>query len=441
MKKNFKAGSKVNLLTKDSRDFSGIILPDSDSKKVVLKLSSGYNIGLLKSNIASVKVVSQQKKESSSISRLSLSQKTSKNLPTISIIHTGGTINSKVDYETGAVIARFTPEELLAMFPEIKNLCNIRSYLLANMFSEDMRFSHYNEMAKAIKKEAANGSDGVIITHGTDTLAYSSTALSFILEDLNIPVLFVGAQRSSDRGSSDAFLNLFCAVQFITKSNFCDIGICMHEHSDDRSCLIFPATKTRKLHTSRRDAFRAVNSRPIARVFSDGRCENISKFPTRENRKNLAIKIKSIKENLKIGILKVHPNLYAKEIQSYSSFDGLIIEGTGLGHVSINKIDSKTTENKNVHSALKSLAKKIPVFMASQCIHGSINMNVYSTGRRLKDIGILGDYNDMLAETAFIKMAWLLSNYPKKEVGKLMMENMHGEINLRSINEEIPHDL
>ncbi len=438
MIENSKIGDKVKLLTKDAREFLGTILPDSDTKKIVLKLASGYNIGLLRSNIKSIKVIGQQQKKAEVKKEI---QKPSKILPAISIIHTGGTISSSVDYETGAVVAKFTPEELISMFPELKGICNINSFLISNMFSEDMRFSHYNILANAIKKEAEKGVAGVIITHGTDTITYTSAALAFILEGLNIPVLLVGAQRSSDRGSSDAFVNLLCAVHYITKSNFCDVGICMHEDSSDKSCLILSATKTKKFHTSRRDAFRAVNSRPLARVSIDGSYENFSAFATREERKNSKIKILPIKEKVKVGILKSHPNLSAMEVKNFSKFDGLILEGTGMGHLPINKIDNQTAENIKVYSEIKSLAKKIPVFMTSQCINGSVNMNVYSTGRKLKEAGVSGDYNDMLAETAFIKMAWLLSNYPKKEVGKLMMKNMHGEISSRSHKDTFPHDL
>ncbi|MDP3917256.1 MAG: Glu-tRNA(Gln) amidotransferase subunit GatD [Nanoarchaeota archaeon] len=425
-------GNNVRLSTRDSREFEGTILPDTNNEKIVIKLQSGYNIGIKKTKIESIKQLPKQMKKAIKKEKI----KYNKNLPTVSIIHTGGTIASEVDYDSGAVIARFTPEELMGMFPELKKIANINSFLLSNMWSEDMRFSHYNLMAKAVKKEADKGADGVIITHGTDTMAYTAAALSFALEGLNIPVLIVGAQRSSDRGSSDAFMNLLCAVNYIAKSNFCDVGICLHETSDDKSCLILPATKTKKTHTSRRDAFRPFNAEPIARVYPDGRYENISKHATRQDKKDSKIKVKPFRENIKVAILKAHPNLYATELDNYSKFDGLIIEGTGLGHIAINEIDKHTGENKKIYNSVKSLAKKMPVFMTSQCNNGRINMNVYSTGRKIKESGVIGDHNDMLTETAFIKMAWLLSNYPKPMVHKLMMENLRGEISPRSLEKE-----
>jgi len=267
------------------------------------------------------------------------------------------------------------------------------------MFSEDMRFSHYNKLITAIQKEIKKGTDGIIITHGTDTLAYTSAALAFALEGLNTPILLVGAQRSSDRGSSDAFLNLLGACQYIANSNFSEVGICMHESSDDKSCLILSPTKTKKFHSSRRDAFQSVNGEPIARVFSDGKYENISKIHKTESK----LIIRPFKENIKVGILKAHPNMFAKEITNYSAFNGLIIEGTGLGHLPVNETDKETKENSKILKAIKSLSKSIPVFMTTQTTFGRVNLNVYSSGRKLKELEINGDYNDMYQKLLSLK--------------------------------------
>ncbi len=431
LKNNFKIGTIIQIKTKDSRTIEGLVLPDTTNKKVVIKTDSGYNLGILISNISSSKTISKLKKQK--ITKKS-TQKQNKSLPSISILHTGGTIASEVDYDTGAVIAKFTPEELLAKFPELKKICNINSTLINNMFSEDIRFAHYNKLATAIQKEIKKGAQGIIITHGTDTLAYTSAAISFMLDDLKVPILLVGAQRSSDRGSSDAFMNLLCACKYIVNSNFCDVGICMHEHSDDNSCLILPATKTKKFHSSRRDAFKAINSEPLARIHLDGKYENLSE-QQKQNKKS-KLTIKPFKENLKVGILKAHPNMFAKEIENYSSgFNGLIIEGTGLGHLPVNETDKDTKENLKIFKAIKKLSKSIPVFMTTQATFGRVNMNVYSSGRKLKEI-VSGDYNDILTETAFIKMSWLLSNYPKSKVSELMNQNLRGEITKRSSKKE-----
>ena len=425
---NPKPGDYVEIAT-DTETVAGILLetPELEKDVVIVKLDDGYNAGLDRRKVKKISLLRQPKTETRAKTE---KQPGRKNLPKISILHTGGTIASKVDYRTGGVASRFKPEELLAMFPELREIANFESRLIGNMFSEDIRFAHYNVMAREIEKEIKSNADGIIITHGTDTMHYTAAALSFMLENLPIPVILVGAQRSSDRGSSDSALNLLSAAHFIANSGFAGVGICMHENLSDKSCLILPGTKTRKMHTSRRDAFRPVNAAPIARVnFAE---KNVSLIAKNIEKPKGNLKVRLMKEELKIGILKAHPNLFAEEIKSYSGFDGLIIEGTGLGQLSVTHLDKHTAENGRIFAALKLLAKKIPVVMASQAIHGRVQMNVYSTARNLQSAGITGHLNDLTPETAFIKLAWLLSNYRKEEAGKMMTQNLRGEISDRT---------
>ena len=418
-------GDKVKIIT-NSEELEGIFIPSLSEKTIVLKLKSGYNIGLEKKKIKQIKLISKFKKIEIKPQKITHN----KSLKTISILHTGGTIASEVDYETGGVIARFTPEEIITMFPELQKIANLKSRLVRNMWSEDMNFNHYNLIAKEIEKEIKEGVDGIIITHGTDTLALTSAALTFVLENLNIPVILVGSQRSSDRGGSDARLNLISASNFITKTDFQGVAICMHESTNDDNCLILPPLKTRKMHSSSRDAFKVINDVPIARITSEGHITFLKQHPKKENK---LLKLKLFNPKLKIGILKAHPNMIAKEVFNYNGFDALILEGVGLaGNFPINKIDEFTKENKKIYNEIKKLAKKIPVIATSQTIYGRINMNVYSTGRLLQEAGVLGNYLDMLTETAFIKISWLLSNYPKNKVKELVHENLHGEISKRT---------
>ncbi|MFH1839802.1 MAG: Glu-tRNA(Gln) amidotransferase subunit GatD [Nanoarchaeota archaeon] len=420
VKFNFNPGDKIEITTK-KETLSGLFMPSKENT-FILKLDNGYNLGIDKKNIKKAKLLSKYKEKKSKSPKVIQNSK----LPKITILHTGGTIASKVDYETGGVIARFSPEELLEMFPELKKIVNLKSRLISNMWSEDLNFQHYNLLAKEVEKEVKAGADGVIITHGTDTLHYTSSALAFILENLTIPVILVGSQRSSDRGSSDAALNLICACNFIANSKFQDVAICMHSSMEDESCYILPATKSRKLHSSRRDAFKAINTDPIALVDKQGKIEYSQKVKQKKGKLNLRL----FKE-VKVGILKAHPNMLSKEVSFYKNYDGLVLEGTGLGHLPINKTDSSTIENEKVFAELKKLAKKIPVVMTSQCIFGRINMNVYTTGRKLQEIGVLGNGLDMTTETAFIKLAWLLSNFKKQDVFELISENISNEINER----------
>lgn len=434
---NPKPGDFVEVVTSEET-VKGTLLqsPELEKGVVIIKLVSGYNIGISKDKIKKISLVQQpqqkEREEKETPAAAATTKKTPSKLPKISILHTGGTIASKVDYRTGGVIARFTPQEILEMFPELKEIAEIDSRLIRNMWSEDMRFAHYNLMAKEVVKEAAKGADGVIITHGTDTLHYSSAALAFASEGIGIPVILVGAQRSSDRGSTDAATNLISAAYFIANSDFAGVAICMHENMSDTSSLVLPATKTRKMHTSRRDAFRPINTAAIARVDYENR--NISFFTKDHQKKDKGrkLRLKLFNEKLKVGILKTHPNMYAEELEAYKGFDGLVIEGFALGQAPINQVDEFTAEHKKILAAIAALCKKMPVMMASQSIYGRLQMNVYSTARDLQAVGVIGNLSDMTPETTFIKLAWLLSNYKKAEVKELITRNLRGEITERT---------
>src|SRR3989338_3780208 len=224
-----KVGIFVEVVTQ-KKTYLGTVMPSRKKQMIILKLKNGYNVGIETRKITAIRKKKTQFKPKE---KKLPAPKPEKGLPTLSILHTGGTIASAVDYETGGVTPRFTPEEILELFPELRSLANVRSRLIRNMFSEDMRFQHYNLLAKEVEREIKQGADGIIISHGTDTMHYTSAALAFALEKLPIPVLLVGAQRSSDRGSSDAAMNLICAAEFITKTDFAGVGICMHEHPSD----------------------------------------------------------------------------------------------------------------------------------------------------------------------------------------------------------------
>ncbi len=405
-------GSIVEIKHKNNAIYRGVYLNKREGI-IELKLRNGYNIGIDEKNIVSIKIL---KKIKTSINKSSCKKRGKRTeRPLIYVIHTGGTIASKVDYNTGAVHPLFSPEELISMFPEIEQYADIKTKMLFNIFSEDLNFKNYNDIAEEIYKIATQGkAKGIIIPHGTDTMHYTASALSFILENLNIPVILVGAQRSSDRGSSDAYENLMNAVYFIIKSDFKGVAISMHLNSDDDVGVILPAHNSRKMHTSRRDAFKPINRDAIAFV-KNNKIELLE--PCKEVKGKILLKF--IKPELKIGVIKSRPNLPENEISFYNTYDGVVIEGTGLGHINLS--------NNKLKKELKALASKIPVVMASQCIYGRINMNVYSRGRELKGIGVIGNMHSMTPETAYIKLAWLLSNYPDK-VKELFTKNFRGEI-------------
>jgi glutamyl-tRNA(Gln) amidotransferase subunit D len=422
LKKNKLKESDFVQLQAGESTLEGYIIPSREENILMLKLKNGYNAGIEISKIKSIKKIG----ESKSVAKAATVTIT-KNpaLPTISILHTGGTIASRVNYQTGGVYASFKVEDFITMFPEITKIANIESVFVSNMMSEDMLSSDYQKMAKAIAQEIKKGSKGIIIGHGTDTLAHTAAALSFMLENCPIPILIVGAQRSTDRGSTDAAENLICAAEFIARTDFAGVAVCMHETSDDKNCVVLPGTKTRKMHTSRRDAFKAINDNAIARI----------NFETREitylkSNYQKAIGKFLLREKLekKVALLKTHVDMIPQQFLLFKSHKGLIIEATGLGHAPTN-----TKENEKNFAAIKQLLKKgVIVCMASQCLYGRVHPTVYTNLRRLSEAGVVF-CEDMLAETAMMKLKWLLANYKnKEEIKKLMQTNLRGEINDRT---------
>ena len=417
-------GDRVRIFY-DKKEIEGILMPSESENSVFVKLDSGYNIGIEKGKVKEIKVVEAKKEKKEA--KMELKEK--KGLKKIVVLHTGGTIASKVDYGTGGVIAKFSAEDLTDMFPELAEIANIETELVANMMSEDMHFSHHQKIAHAIKKHAEKGVDGIIIGHGTDTLTFTSASLAFMFEKIDIPVLLVGSQRSSDRGSSDAGMNLICAAKFIVNSDFKGIAICMHHHSADDVCEILPPTKTRKMHTSRRDAFKAINDDPIALVdYKTGKAQ----FLKEHEKKAKGIVLKE-KMSADVGLLKTHPGIKTELFRFYADhYKAFVIEGTGLGHAPTNLGE----DNLKNHAILKEfISRGGIVAITSQCIYGRVHPTVYTNLRRLSNIGCIF-CEDMLPETAFIKLAWLLGNYPPEEAKKLMTENLRGEITERTEYEE-----
>ncbi len=408
--------------TYKGRRLAGLVLQLKDGDASV-KLDTGYNLVVPERDIEDPEPAHSKRKAHAPEAQAHVPKDPS--LKTVTILHTGGTIASKVDYGTGGVIARFTPEDIVAQFPDLKEVVNVESRLVRNMFSGDIRFAHYNILAREIEKEIAAGAQGVIITHGTDTMHYTSAALAFMLEHLPVPVVLVGAQRSSDRGSSDAGMNLLCAASFIAKTAFAGVAICMHEGSDDSTCVVLDGLHARKLHSSRRDAFRPVNALPLARV--DARTREVTPLrPALAQADGSALKVTHIEEGLRIGMLYARPNVFADEIARYRDYDGLVIVGTGLGHLSVDAIDDVTQENDRIYAEIGRLAQEIPVVMTTQCINGQVKMDVYQYGRKLQQAGVVGNHCAMHPETAYIKLAWLLSNH-KAKVRELFCEDLRGE--------------
>jgi glutamyl-tRNA(Gln) amidotransferase subunit D len=263
---------------------------------------------------------------------------------------------------------------------------------------------------------------GIIVSHGTDTMHYTASALSFALQNLPIPVVIVGAQRSSDRPSSDAALNLISATIFATKSEFSGVFVAMHASSSDETIACHVGTRVRKNHTSRRDAFESIDITPVAMIKGDKIEIQTEQSEIKLQKRNGDSSSFLVKPdfNSKVILLKYHPGFdpYLITYAVMSGYKAIIVEGTGLGHISRECFPQ-------IQNAVKS---GVMIFMTSQCIWGRTKMTVYDTGRDLLDMGVI-PLSNMTSETATVKAMWVLANYKDIESAKKMMqENIANEI-------------
>ena len=412
-----KIGDFIKIVTKTT-EYSGNILPRyeySNEEFIVIKMSNGYNIGIDSNSITSVKKI-EGGEEPKFIPPSKPDVK--ETLPKISILGTGGTIASRIDYKTGAVNPAFSAEELYSIIPELSAYANINTELISNIASEQMNPENWKNMAEKIIEKISDGNQGIVIGHGTDTMAYTSAALSFALVNCPIPVIITGAQRSTDRPSSDASLNMISSVIVASENRLNGIYLAMHSSIEDNEVSIHGGTRVRKNHTSRRDAFQSIGVEPIA-IVNQGNVTINNEF--NDNRDKFTPKI-NFDEN--VSLLKFHPGFNPKIIDTIidSGTKGIILEGTGLGHV-----------NSKCNNAIKkAINKGMFVGMTSQCLNGRIKMTVYSAGRDLLKLGVV-PLEDMLPESALVKLMWAYGNYKDEEIQDIMTTNIAGEFTERSI--------
>lgn len=413
-------------IQKEEKVFEGILIPRSESrddKHIVIKLKNGYNLGIKTTSDTIIKKIGKGTTPSFAVPPI---PDQNPSLPKIIILSTGGTIASRVDYRTGAVRSALSASDLYGVVPELSDIARIETEIVFSLYSENITQNHWTELAKTIEKHIVQGVQGVIIAHGTDTMAYTAAALSFALQNLPVPVILVGAQRSSDRPSSDAALNLIGAVYAASNGPFAEVAIAMHENLSDDSIIINRGTKVRKCHTSRRDTFKPVNTSPIAKVQNNKTIMLTSDFIKRNKQKKLKIRPKFSED---VALVKFYPGFDSKIIDWYvkKGTKGIILEGTGLGHVS-----------KYCFKSIKKAIKKgVIVGLASQCIWGRVNMNVYDTGRDLLKMGVI-PLEDMFPETALVKLMWVLGQTNQVDKAKeLLKSNIAGEFSLRTLPKEI----
>ncbi|MCK9152093.1 Glu-tRNA(Gln) amidotransferase subunit GatD [Methanobacterium alcaliphilum] len=415
---NVSIGDTLKIVKPDI-SYEGMLLDrseDADDQHLVLKLESGYNIGI---NISEATVEIIKKSDKPKIELPSLNIKKDDVKPNVSIISTGGTVASIIDYKTGAVHPAFDAEDLIRANPELLEYANITGKSILNILSENMKPEYWVKAANSIADEISDGSYGVVVAHGTDTMHYTAAALSFILET-PVPIIITGAQRSSDRPSSDAFLNLINSVS-AAKSDIAEVMVCMHGTSNDSTCYLHRGTKVRKMHTSRRETFRSINTTPLAEIENGALKIDSTKSFKKRNEVEL-----TIKDNIepKVAYIKSFPGIQSEIIDYHldKGYKGILLEGTGLGHCPENMVSSLE----------RATDSNVPVVMTSQCLYGKVNMNVYSTGRKIMSAGAISG-EDMLPETAYVKLIWALGQSDKlDEVKKIMITNIAGEMEEKS---------
>ena len=395
--------------------YSGIIMPryeHSDDRHLVLKLKSGYNIGLEIEKIKKIEKISSTEKSNEKTESI----KKNLALPKILLLSTGGTIASKVDYRTGAVTPVLTAEELNSSVPELDKLANIDTEVLFSEYSENIMPEHWLKIAKKLREYSTADYSGIIIAHGTDTMHYTSSFLSFALAGFPIPIALVGSQRSSDRASSDAALNLIGAINFLLGCKTNGVYIVMHQDENDETVACHVGTRVRKNHTSKRGAFKTIGDDPAFIIVNEQIQRNMKQefFKVKEFQPRINI-------NTKVALVKYHPgydpSLLEKIIEM--NYNGIIFEGTGLGHI-----------GKTMYGTVKKANEKgIFLGMTSQCIDGRVRMTVYESGRDLLNLGIVSLEN-MIPEVALVKAMWALGNSKTLEdVKKIILQNIASEIN------------
>ncbi|RUT77755.1 Glu-tRNA(Gln) amidotransferase subunit GatD [Ancylomarina longa] len=418
-KYNVRVWGKANIKTTRGT-FNGTILPRSendDDQHIVLKIETGYNIGINVGTISDMKETGYKK------ANYKVPEKEfpyTEGQPQVKLFGTGGTIASRLDYRTGAVIPAFSPGELYGSVPELADICNLSTEKVFAVFSENMGPKQYIALAIAIGKEIENGIDGIIIAHGTDTLHHTAAALTYMVQNPPVPIVLVGSQRSSDRPSSDAALNLMHSAVAAGHGDIAEVMVCMFGPTSDEYGFLHRGTRVRKMHSSYRSTFRTLGDTPIATVTQKG-VKPIKKVYN-HRRKDRNVKILPYFEE-KVSILYYYPNMQPDIIDALVAcgYKGIIIAGTGLGHV-----------NKPVYPALKkAIEKGVHIFMTVQTLWGYVNMFVYDTGRDLMALGVV-PLDNMLPEAAYIKLGWTLGQTnDRQKVIEIMQTSINDEITKR----------
>ena len=411
-------GRRIELSDGRGQTWAGTIVPRTEmtgDRVLVLKLDSGYNVGVRVEPGYSYRLSTTEEPPAGSdgTPRHVRARPAAGDGGRVALLTTGGTIASRVDYSTGGVRPVHDEREILEFFPELESAGAVRIVPVFDRLSEDISPEDWEALARHVVAAFGDGAEGVVIAHGTDTLAFTAAALSFLLQDLPGPVVLVGAQRSPDRPSSDGPSNLAAAVQVARSAQWAEVVVVMHAGLSDGRYAIHRGTWVRKMHSSRRDAFQSRNGPPIGYVDADGvhllhPARPASPGPPRVDGPLDASG----------GLLWFYPGLTTGRAEAFGQgLRGVILAGTGLGHVA-------STHLEWIRRAIQGGQV---VAMTTQCLEGGADPFVYATGRELQRAGVLY-LGDLLPEVAFVKLLWALGHASDpKGVEALLLSEVAGE--------------
>jgi glutamyl-tRNA(Gln) amidotransferase subunit D len=419
--------SMVQVNKTDGSHYEGVLLPRSvhtADDYLSIKVDTGYNIGIQLPDDATIKDIGYREGKYQ-IPEV-IVEKTP-GLPNVTLLGTGGTVASRLDYRTGAVLPAFTPSELFSAVPELIEICNLTPKVLYKILSENFCMEYWIKTAEAVAKEIEDGADGVIIGHGTDTMAYSGSALSFMFQNLPVPVVIVGSQRSSDRPSSDGPINIMNASTLAGYGDFAEVCIVMHGTTSDNYDLIHRATRVRKMHSARRDTFRTVGDTPMGKIKDRDVTWFKNDIKPRGPKEDFRL---DTKMDERVTALYFYPGMNPDTMHAVidKGYHGIVVIGTGLGHV-----------GTPMYEALdRAKEEEIPVVIVVQPLFGYTHLRVYETGRDMLARGVIEGKN-MLPEAALPKLMWALGHTRDvDEVAKIMQTNIAGEITTRETYSGFP---